>query len=217
MKNAIIRAAITALVALFATPSFAAAPQCPAAFKQGGKPADRELVVACLLERLFSQGSTRLGDLLADEAVLIEADGTPYPGRYSGERLRGFDRIFNATWRDVSVRVEDIYTSDQGAVALIRLAGTLTASGQRVEMPILERYLFAPDGRVTLIEPFYFDTYALRRAAARKNLALKYLMKLNIGADYGFFQTQSSRSTCPRTRRIDAFCRRQRGSSGKQK
>ena len=169
MKNVIIRAAIAALVALFAAPSFAAAPQCPAAFRQGGKPPERELVVACLLERLFSQGSAKLGDLLADEAVLIEADGTPFPGRYSGEHLRGFDRIFNATWRDVSVRVEDIYTSDQGAVALIKLTGTLTSSGRRIEMPILERYLFASDGRVTLIEPFYFDTDALLRAAARKN------------------------------------------------
>jgi hypothetical protein len=154
--------------AFFTVPASAAASKCPSEYKQSGRPDSRELVVACLLERLFSQGSASLGDLLDDKAVLIEAEGTPYPGRYSGAALRSFDRIFNATWRDPRAVVEDIYVSDGGAVALIRLSGTLVASGQRIEMPILERYLFAPDGRVTLIEPFYFDTDALRRANAAR-------------------------------------------------
>lgn len=164
MRQLLVASAI-GIISLCATPASAAAPSCPAEFKQGGKPDSREIVVACLLERLFTQGSARLGDLLDETAVLVEADGTPYPGRYTGEQLRGFDRIFNSVWRDPRVVVEDIFVSDGGAVALLRLSGTLVASGQRIEMPILERYLFAPDGRVTLIEPFYFDTAAFSSVA----------------------------------------------------
>jgi uncharacterized protein len=145
--------------------AIAAAPACPPQYQEGGLPGERTLVVACLLERLFSKGSATLSDILAADAVLIEAQGTPYPGEFCGQRLLGFDKVFASTWRDVRVTVDEIYTSPNGAVALLRLRAVAVKTGKAVDMPILERYRFAPDGKVTLIEPFYWDTAALAEAA----------------------------------------------------
>lgn len=157
---------LAALIGLsMSTSAHAEAPRCPERYKISGVPEGRVDRVSCLLERLWTKGYQAAAELTVPDATLHEPEGLPYAGKFQGrEELTRFQvERFMPVWRDLDLRLEDVYVSNDGAAALISFEGTSVATGKRIKTTVLERYAFDEAGLVTDIWPFYLDLHRISK------------------------------------------------------
>ena len=102
--------------------------------------------------------------LLDPDVVIIEAAGLPYGGRYKGRD--GFMKIIHALgthYDDLKLSDFDYVASGDAVVGLFRVQARSKATGRPIDVRFSEHWRLK-DGMVTLLEPFYFDTHAIREA-----------------------------------------------------
>jgi uncharacterized protein len=103
--------------------------------------------------------------LLDDEVLIRLPQSLPHGGTYHGKEgalaLRG--RLLTA-WNAFEVEVLEYLTGSDSVIALIRLRGTLSATGGAVDMRIAEYWRYRA-GKVIELSAYYFDTHAVARLA----------------------------------------------------
>lgn len=100
--------------------------------------------------------------LAYDSLVVIEPDGLPYGGTYSGvEGFRDLSTKVAASWK--RARLVDVHLAGAGnrVFAHYIFSAISRGTGQEVAVPIVE-VLEVRDGKIVSIRPFYWDTYAVR-------------------------------------------------------
>lgn len=107
----------------------------------------------------FASGNLEVWKSFFDEnSVLIEAETLPYGGRF-----QGLDRILEAMasirscWSDFQYDVEEVYASDHSMIVYGHMRATAAATGRRVEMPLVERWIIE-NGIVHEVSAVYSDT-----------------------------------------------------------
>jgi uncharacterized protein len=102
---------------------------------------------------------------LAPNVVVHEANGLPYGGVYHGHAGMGalFQKLVGIL-DNFRVVPEDFFVSGSVVVAKIRVLGRARATGQTIDMPVLEMWTL-DNGLVTEIRPFYWDTAEFQKAA----------------------------------------------------
>jgi len=122
----------------------------------------------CVTEwnRAFGDGDREAMNLLLhDEFLLIEPEGTPYPGIYRGaEGWWQFWEKFSGTWSDVEIADHRIFLGDSPdeCAIMMSLTGKSRATGERFQTSLIENWRFR-DGKILEMHPHYCDTYYLRR------------------------------------------------------
>jgi hypothetical protein len=101
---------------------------------------------------------------LAPDVRLHEADGLPYAGTYHGPD--GFRRLLEKVYGLAELTIHHTEFLDAGDTVIARMDTTLTfrATGEAIDMPIVELYRFTGD-QITYVDVFYKDTHAVARAA----------------------------------------------------
>ena len=102
--------------------------------------------------------------LLAPNIVVHEANGLPYGGVYHGHAGMGalFQKLVGIL-DHFRVLPEDFFVSGPVVIAKIRVVGRARATGQSIDMPVLEMWTLEK-GLVTEIRPFYWDTAEFQKA-----------------------------------------------------
>jgi ketosteroid isomerase-like protein len=101
-----------------------------------------------------------------DSSQLIEAQGLPYGGVYSGvASIRAALISIRGFWTDIEFEILDILSNDVHVIAYARFAGAGMKSGKRVELPIVEVWKME-SSRVRSLTALYFDTAVAAAAIA---------------------------------------------------
>lgn len=110
-----------------------------------------------LYKLILSGEHEQIGDLLAPEFHVVEADGLPYAGVYSGlEGICDLLERVSAVWGNPDARIEQIIPGPTSAAAILTLSGHRPGVGM-VSSSICEVWEFDA-GRATRCRPFYWDT-----------------------------------------------------------
>jgi ketosteroid isomerase-like protein len=115
-------------------------------------------------------GRVAVGDLdglraiLHPDVALVEAPSLAYGGRYEGKE--GFVELvvaLGAHWDDFSCTDFEYFAGEGAVVVAFRLQATSRATGEKVDQRLAELWRVR-DGLISFLEPFYFDTHAVRVA-----------------------------------------------------
>lgn len=109
-------------------------------------------------------GATFIG-LLADDVVLIEPEGHPYPGTWRGKDavVAAFPELVGAL-RIQGLKVLSLLAEGDLVVGMIELTCT-SKSGDAVIAPVLEAWTVR-DGKIYEAKPYYHCTATLAKALA---------------------------------------------------
>ncbi|MFD0420178.1 nuclear transport factor 2 family protein [Streptomyces sp. NPDC127108] len=109
-------------------------------------------------------------DLLAPyfstDVVLRQADWLPYGGIWRGHA--GMERFFVAmsrVWAAFDMVDQEFLATGATAVVRTRVHAVARTTGRELAFPILQTITVA-DGRITEVDPFYWDTGAVAEACA---------------------------------------------------
>lgn len=100
--------------------------------------------------------------LAYDSLVVVEPDGLPYGGTYTGvEGFRDLSTKVAASWK--RARLQDVQLAGAGnrVFAHFIFSASARGTGQEVAVPIIE-VLEVSEGKIVSIRPFYWDTHAVR-------------------------------------------------------
>ncbi len=123
---------------------------------------DPKTVVTEFVDALLSRGPEEALAYLDPELVLHEVTRLPYAGVYRGHA--GFltlVRRMNAFWEHIEGE-QKLIEDGPFVVVVGWLRGRTRAAGERLEIPVLERY-HVRDGRIVELWPFYVDTHLAGR------------------------------------------------------
>lgn len=104
----------------------------------------------------------------AESLVVKEAASLPYGGEYRG--LQGFRSLLAKvmeSWATVSFADFSYATGDDLVVAMFLMHATARATRQKTSFRVMEIWRFRA-GKVTAIEPYYWDTHALLDTLGRR-------------------------------------------------
>lgn len=120
-----------------------------------------------IVKKIYELGSSgnfeAMMSLLDPAIVVYEADSLPYGGVYRG--LAGMGELMKKIGKLVDgfvVKSEQFFVSGDDIAALIRFTGRSRATGETIDMPVMEVWT-VKNGRATSIRPFYWDTSAFAR------------------------------------------------------
>ncbi|MFJ9107561.1 nuclear transport factor 2 family protein [Streptomyces sp. NPDC102283] len=105
-----------------------------------------------------------LAPCFAPDVVLHQAAGLPYGGVWRGHL--GLERFFLAmsdTWSTFELVEQDFLATGETSVVRTIVRAVSRATARELTFPILQT-LTVRDGRITEIQPFYWDTGAVARA-----------------------------------------------------
>ena len=98
---------------------------------------------------------------MADDLVIVEADGLPYAGRWTGpDALHELFGVVSGFWSDFAVELRAMTAGGDTVICELLVRGRSTRTGEEFDMPLLELWRVR-DGKVSEILPFYFDTARL--------------------------------------------------------
>ena len=126
---------------------------------------DAKAVVAKAYDAIGKgDGETFVG-LLADDVVLIEPEGHPYPGTWTGKEavVAALPGLLGAL-RLQGLSVLGLFADGEDVIGLIELTCT-SESGGPVVAPVLEHWIVR-DGKITQAKPYYHSVVALSRELA---------------------------------------------------
>ncbi|GAY07247.1 nuclear transport factor 2 family protein [Pseudonocardia sp. N23] len=97
---------------------------------------------------------------LADDAIVDEADGMDFSGRFTGPA--GFAKLIEKMSAGVEARIDSNELIDGGHVIVSRLEMTFTSTGSGRSLPtrVTEIYTVR-DGRIVGLDSFYKDPLAV--------------------------------------------------------
>ena len=104
-----------------------------------------------------------IDDLLSPNVVGLEAEALPYAGRYEGKE--GFKRLLNAlveNWDDLTCTEMEFVAQNDTVIVLFRLRATARKTGVKIDQRVSELWKLK-DGKIVFVQPFYFDTWAVRK------------------------------------------------------
>jgi ketosteroid isomerase-like protein len=108
----------------------------------------------------------RLFELFDESCIIREAPGLPIAGTYVGRggaaEMMG---KLSARYEVESAVIEVFEVSDSVVITHSQMTFTERATGNIVEMPVLE-ILRTKDGRLVEAQPFYWDTHAFHPSAS---------------------------------------------------
>jgi ketosteroid isomerase-like protein len=109
-------------------------------------------------------GETFVG-LLADDVVLIEPEGHPYPGTWEGKEavVAALPGLLGAL-RLQGLTVHGIMADGENVIGMIELTCT-SESGAPVSAPALEHWIVR-DGKIRQAKPYYHSVVTLSREMA---------------------------------------------------
>lgn len=105
-----------------------------------------------------------LTEMLDPGFEAVEANGLPYGGRYKGPD--GFMQIVEALGAHYeNLRISDFEVLGKGGtvIGLFRVQAISRKTGRPIDLRFSEHWKIR-DGKITFLEPFYFDTHAIRVA-----------------------------------------------------
>jgi ketosteroid isomerase-like protein len=120
-------------------------------------------VVQSFYEALARNDISKVESLLDGDSIVVqEAESLPYGGSHQG--LAGFRsmlRKLGECWAQVSFSDLSFASGDDLVVAMFVMHAQARATKQQTSFRVVELWRFANE-KVVAIEPFYWDTHALR-------------------------------------------------------
>lgn len=128
-----------------------------------------------IVKKIYQLGATgdfaAMASLFDPDIVVHEADHLPYGGVYRGAAGMGeLMKKLNGFVKGFLVKTEQFFVSGDDVAALIRVTGTSRATGEPIDMPVMEVWTLK-NGRATSIRPFYWDTAEFARITAASTKA----------------------------------------------
>lgn len=130
-------------------------------------PGETERNVALIHElyQHFMKGEWEaLTEMLDPQFEAVEADGLPYGGRYKGRA--GFMKIVEALgahYEDLRISDFEVLGNGETVIGLFRVQAISRSTGRPIDLRFSEHWKIR-NGKIIFLEPFYFDTYAIRVA-----------------------------------------------------
>lgn len=112
-----------------------------------------------------------LAPFFAPDVVLRQAEALPYGGEWRGHQgMARFFTAMSAVWESFDMREQEfLATGATGAPATLvvrtRVRARARATGRVLDFPILQT-VTVTDGRISEVNPFYWDTAAIADACA---------------------------------------------------
>ncbi|MGW5384897.1 nuclear transport factor 2 family protein [Nocardia sp. NPDC003963] len=107
-----------------------------------------------------------LAPFFAPDVELVQADGLPYGGVWRGhDGMERFFRTMSETWERFDMVEQTILAATGPLVVLTDVHARSRATGRDLAFPILQTITVA-DGRITRVQPFYWDTAAIAAVCA---------------------------------------------------
>ncbi|KIA62543.1 nuclear transport factor 2 family protein [Nocardia vulneris] len=107
-----------------------------------------------------------LEPFFAADVVLRQADSLPYGGTWRGHAgLDQFFRAMSATWDRFELKSQVFLSESNPLVVLTHVHARSRRTGRELEFPILQT-ITVDDGRITEVNPFYWDTAAITAACS---------------------------------------------------
>ena len=126
-----------------------------------GPIADIRDFYACVLSGDLARAEAKLAP---DQIVIREAESLPYGGVYHGvEGYRNLSKKLVAAWKRVRFEDFTFAGSENTVMARFLMTATSRATGIEVTFPVVEIFDLVA-GKIVAIQPFYWDTHALRKA-----------------------------------------------------
>lgn len=120
--------------------------------------ARNQALVEEVYDAFFAGDLDRWFGYIDDNSALIEADSLPYGGTHRGvAQIRDAINVILECWDDGRFDIEEIYASDQSALAYGVMHWTARRTGKRISFPLVERWTF-DNGKVREVVPLYGDT-----------------------------------------------------------
>jgi ketosteroid isomerase-like protein len=121
---------------------------------------DAREIVSAVYEAVARQDMETFASLLAEDVVLVEPDGHPYPGTWHGHAdvVEALPSILGAI-RMTKIEVKQIIAEGDTALGIIQIVST-NAAGRDLVMPMIEKWVVR-NGKVVHVEPYYHDTATL--------------------------------------------------------
>lgn len=104
---------------------------------------------------------TPLAPFFSQDVALHQAEALPYGGIWRGHA--GMERFFLAmsqTWDTFEMVEQRFLASTSPLVVLTQVHARARTTGRELDFPILQT-ITVEDGRITEIQPFYWDTAAI--------------------------------------------------------
>ncbi len=102
-----------------------------------------------------------LEPFFAADVVLRQADSLPYGGIWRGHAgLEQFFRVMSATWDRFELKTQVFLSESNPLVVQTQVHARSRRTGRELEFPILQT-ITVGDGRITEVNPFYWDTAAI--------------------------------------------------------
>lgn len=100
-----------------------------------------------------------LKGLLHPELVVVEAAGLPYAGRYEGpDGFVHLLKVLNEAWDQFHCSDFEYLYGEDSVMAVFRFQAISRRTDKKIDMRIAELWRVR-DGKVSFLEPFYFDTH----------------------------------------------------------
>ena len=102
--------------------------------------------------------------MLDPDFEVIEAESLPYGGRYKGpEGLMQVVMGLGANYDNIKLSDFEVVGSGETVLGLFTFEANAKSTGRPIKMRFCEHWKFR-DGKIILLEPFYFDTHAIHKA-----------------------------------------------------
>lgn len=115
-----------------------------------------------LQEAVAQQDFDKLRTLIADEFYMIEPDGLPYAGKFSGPD--GFVDVVRTIRKFFEVDIVDSVITEAGEDILLCefvFGFKSLRTGERVEMPVIDIFRYSADGKLLRGDIYYLDAHRL--------------------------------------------------------
>jgi len=115
-----------------------------------------------LQEVVAQQDFEKLRTFIADDFYMIEPEGLPYAGKFSGPE--GFVDVVRTIRQYFDVDIVDSVITEAGEDILLCefvFGFKSLRTGERVEMPVVDIFRFSADGKLLRGDIYYLDAHKL--------------------------------------------------------